>query len=172
MERGTSTLVAGVAAAVALPVSALLLGLPLWLSAAIAAGVFIGLRLALRPRGLGLRLDDMAEARSETVRSLTAEATAALGRLNGAAREIEDPPMKATVGALATTAGAILTQVKDQPERAMAVRRLLTFYLPNAAAIAEGWQTLESNANPSSERMVQTREVMGALLQAFAQFEN
>ena len=38
----------------------------------------------------------------------------------------------------------------------MAVRRLLTFYLPNAASLAEGWVTLEGSAVPSPERMAQT----------------
>ena len=52
----------------------------------------------------------------------------------------------------------------------MAVRRFLTFYLPNAAGITEGWQTLERNANPAAERVAQTREVMKALGDAFQKF--
>src|SRR5262249_18487197 len=141
MERGTSTLLAGVAAAIALPGSVLLLGLPLWLGAVIAAGVFLGLHLPLRPSGLGLKLDDMAEAQSQPARSLLAEGGAALERLNSAERLIKDASMRAAVGTLCSTAGGILDHVKAEPERVMAVRRLLTFYLPNAAALAEGWQT-------------------------------
>ena len=172
MARGTSTLLAGVAAAIALPGCVLLLGFPLWLGAVIAAGIFVGLRLALRPSGFGLKLDDMAEAQTQTVRSLLAEGEAALERLNAAQRQIEDKSMQAAVATLCATADGILAHVKAEPERVMAVRRLLTFYLPNAAALAEGWQTLEGNTDPSPERMAQTREVVNALKDAFVKFES
>jgi hypothetical protein len=172
MERGTSTLIGGAAAAIALPVCVLILGLPLWFGGLIALAIFAGLNLALRSQGFGLKLDDMSEAQSETVRALVDEAGMALTRMRGTARLIKDAPMRALVSSLANTAAGILDHVRDAPVRAMAVRRFLTFYLPNAAAVAEGWQTLEGNSNPSSERMIQTREVMSALKDAFAKFEN
>lgn len=172
MGDGTSTFVAGLAAAVVLPLTVLALSFPLWLGAVIAACVFAGLALALRSRGFGLKLDDMAEAQSETVRALIDEGGEALARLTASAKAIKDDGMRATVGALAKTAGGILNHIKDQPARAMAVRRFLTFYLPNAAAISEGWCTLEGNAVPSAQRMAQTREVMAALKDAFLKFEN
>jgi len=172
MERGTSTLLAGVAAAIALPGSVLLLGLPLWLGAVIAAGIFFGLHLALRPSGLGLKLDDFAEAQTQTVRSLLAEGEAALARLDAAGKLIKDGSMRAAVATLCSTAAGILAHIKAEPARVMAVRRLLTFYLPNAAALAEGWQTLEGNTDPSPGRMTQTREVVNALKDAFVKFEN
>ncbi len=172
MERGTSTMIAGAAAAIALPLCVLVLGLPLWFGALIALGIFTGLHLALRSQGFGLKLDDMSEAQSETVRALVDEAGQALSRMRATARLIRDVPMRELVTGLANTAGGILDHVKDAPVRAMAVRRFLTFYLPNAAAVAQGWQTLEGNSDPSPERMTQTREVMGALKDAFAKFEN
>lgn len=172
MERGTSILIAGAAGAIALPLCVLVLGLPLWFGGAIAVAVFAGLSLALKPQGFGLKLDDMSEAQSETARALTAEAGEALLRMKAAAKLIKDAPMKAQIAGLAATAEGILDHVKEQPGRAMAVRRFLTFYLPNAASLAQGWQTLEGNSNPSQERMTKTREVMAALQDAFAQFEN
>jgi 5-bromo-4-chloroindolyl phosphate hydrolysis protein len=172
MERGTSTLIAGGAAAIALPLCVLVLGLPLWLGALVALGVFAGLHLALRSQGFGLKLDDMSEAQNETARALIDEATLALTRMRVTAHLIKDVPMRELVTSLASTASGILDHIKDAPTRAMAVRRFLTFYLPNAAAVAQGWQTLEGNSNPSPQRMTQTREVMGALKDAFAKFEN
>jgi 5-bromo-4-chloroindolyl phosphate hydrolysis protein len=172
MEQGTSTFMAGLAAAVVLPVCVLVLGLPLWLGAVVAAGIFVGLHLALRSRGFGLKLDDMAEARSETVRALIDDGRAALERLASAAKSIRDAGVRAVAQSLVKTATDIIGHVEEQPERAMAVRRFLTFYLPNAAAIAQGWCTLEGNAQPSAERMTQTREVLTALKDAFAKFEN
>jgi hypothetical protein len=80
--------------------------------------------------------------------------------------------MRSAVQSLVKTASGILGHVGQQPDRAMAVRRFLTFYLPNAAAIAQGWCTLECNAEPSPERMTQTREVMAALQDAFVKFES
>ena len=47
---------------------------------------------------------------------------------------------------------------------------MLTFYLPNAASLAEGWRTLETRSSPSPERIAQTRETMQALGDAFGKF--
>jgi hypothetical protein len=54
----------------------------------------------------------------------------------------------------------------------MAVRRLLTFYLPNAASLAEGWLALEGKASPSPERMAQCGQTLRALNEAFAKFSD
>jgi hypothetical protein len=172
MGRGTSTLIAGAAGAVVLPALALGLALPLWLSAVVAAGVFGGLQLALRPGGGGLDQGAYLEAQTDTVRGLISDGSAALDRLRMIAPKIKDQAMQAAVQNLSTMAAKILARVGNDPTRAMAVRRLLTFYLPNAASIAEGWQTLESTAQPSPQRMQQARDVMKALSEAFAKFAN
>jgi hypothetical protein len=52
----------------------------------------------------------------------------------------------------------------------MAVRRLLNFYLPNAASVAEGWRALENKSEPSPERVRETRETMAQLNDAFTRF--
>jgi hypothetical protein len=170
MERGTSTLLAGVIGAIALPVCVFALQLPFWLGLIVGGGVFIGLRLALRPSGFGLKLDDMSEAQRETVQGLIGDGSEALDRLKRTIPQIKDAKMKAMVQSLSATADKVLGRVKGSPDRAMTVRRLLTFYLPNAASIAEGWETLEQNADPSPQRIAQTRDVMGALNDAFAKF--
>jgi hypothetical protein len=173
MDRGTSTLIAGFAAALALPLLkfTVLEPEPIWLSGAIALGIFFGIKLLLRPPArIGLKTDAMLEAQSETVRELIADGSAALARMKRIAPQVKDPAMRGSVQRLATTADAILGRVRSDPARAMIVRRFLTFYLPNAASIAEGWHTLEGNANPSPQRVSQTRDVMQALNEAFAQF--
>jgi len=170
MERGTSIFVGGLAAAIALPVCVFALSLPLWLGIAIAAGVFFGLMLTLRPSGFGLNMDALEEAQSDTTRGLVTDGSAALDRLKRTMPAIQDASMKKAVQGLSATADKILANIKSDPVRVMAVRRFLTFYLPNAASIAEGWQTLERNGSLSTERVAQTRDVMGALGDAFKKF--
>lgn len=170
MERGTSILLAGIGAAVALPICVFGLGLPLWLGLVISAGIFFGIKLAVRPSGFGLDMDALEEAQSDTTRGLVADGSAALLRLKGTIPQIKDASMHSAVQGLSVTAEKILNNIKGDPARVMAVRRFLTFYLPNAASIAEGWRTLESNTSLSPTRVAQTHDVMSALGDAFKKF--
>ncbi len=169
--RGESTLLAGGAAAVALPVLALGAHLPLLVAGAVSAAVFAGVwLLSPGPTSRGLDVDALTEAQGGTARALTADAQGSLDRLRAAGKGVRDPQMKAAVDKLAATAGRVLQDLRDAPDRVMAVRRLLTFYLPNAASLAEGWRALEATARPSAERVAQTRSTMAALDEAFTRF--
>ncbi len=173
MGRGAATLLAAVAAALTLPLLALGLNLPWWLAVVVALAVFGGVWLVLQPGGdLGAGLTDEAvlDARSATAKGLLLEAANAMERLRKAYREIQDPPMRAEIAHLLEVGDKVVREVREDPNRAMAVRRLLTFYLPNAASVADGWRTLEARSVPSAARMTQTREVMGGLSQAFAKY--
>ncbi len=173
MGRGTAILLGAFGAAIALPGLALGLHLPLWIAGAISAAVFGGTWLVARaPAGPGDGLDDDAilQARTDTARGMVSDADAAVVKLEQAARSIKDDAMRTEVGKLAEIGGRVTREVKDDPNRAMAVRRLLTFYLPNAASLAEGWRTLETRSSPSPERIAQTRETMQALGDAFGKF--
>ncbi|MEJ0024820.1 MAG: 5-bromo-4-chloroindolyl phosphate hydrolysis family protein [Rhizomicrobium sp.] len=170
MDRGTSTLIAGIAGGLAFPLLALVLGLPLWLSLIVALAIFGGLLLMLRPSGFGLNLDAMTEAQSDTVRGLIGDGTAALGRIKRIAPAIKDTAMQASLRTLAKTGDQIVAHVQGDTSRAMAVRRFLTFYLPNAASIAEGWQVLESSAGSTPQRMQQARDVIALLNEAAAKY--
>jgi hypothetical protein len=172
MTRGAAILTAGIVAGIVLPLATLGLGLPLWLSAVIAGGVFGGTWLVTRSAGPadGFDAEAVSDARSETSRALLAEAAPAMGRLAAAAKAIRDPGMRSQVQSLTDTGEKVIRGVKANPDRAMAVRRLLTFYLPNAASLAEGWRALEDRAKPTDERVTQTRDTMRALNQAFSQY--
>jgi hypothetical protein len=166
-----ATLLASLAAALAFPLLALVLHLPWWLAALVTAAIFAGVWLVLKPPAGGGVLDDTAlEARNDTSRLLLAEASEAVARLQKVGKSIRDPGMRDQVARLTQTGERVLKDVRETPARAMAVRRLLTFYLPNAASVAEGWRTLESRAAPSTERMTQAREVMHGLTDAFAKY--
>jgi len=173
MGRGASTLLAAVAAALTLPLLALVLNLPWWLSLTVALAVFGGVWLVAKPGsrlGHGLTDEAVLDARSATAQGLLLEASSALDRLRKVRREIQDAPMRAEIDHLLEVGNKVIREVREDPGRAMAVRRLLTFYLPNAASVADGWRTLEARAVPSSTRMTQAREVMGGLSQAFAKY--
>lgn len=170
MGRGTATLIGGLTGAAAFPLTVFALNFPLWLGAVVSGGLFLGAWMLLSPSSSGLESGALLEAREETARGLVSDGAAALARLKQTAAAIRDQAMRAQVESLAKTGAQVLTEISNNPDRAMAVRRLLTFYLPNAASLAEGWQTLEKHASPSPERVEQTRETMKALNDAFAKF--
>jgi hypothetical protein len=172
MFKGSATLLASLAAAVTFPLLALATPLPWWWAAGASAAVFVGVWLAGKPSsGGGLSDDAVLEARGDTSRRLVADAVDAIARLRKAAGSIRDPDMREQVSALLQTGERVVKDVRENPDRAMAVRRLLTFYLPNAASVAEGWRTLETRTSASAtERMTQARDVMKSLTAAFDQY--
>jgi 5-bromo-4-chloroindolyl phosphate hydrolysis protein len=170
--RGGAILTAGCIAALVLPVAALALNLPYWMAAVLALAFFTGVYLvARRPRpGEALDADAIETARSGTARALAAEAAAAVDRLRRAVGQIRDPAMRDEIAGLAKTGEAVVKAVRADPAKAMAVRRLLTFYLPNAASLAEGWLSLEQRRTPAADRAEQTRQTMRGLNEAFSRF--
>ena len=173
ISRGTAILLAAVAAAVAMPVAGIGLHLPLWLDLGLSGGTFAGGFLLLRSgKQATLDAEMLTDARNQTALGLVRDGQAALDRMKKALALIKDPAVRGQVDGLARTGQKVLTDVRADPSRAMAVRRLLTFYLPNAASLAEGWVALEGRALPSPERMTQTGQTLRSLNQAFAKFSD
>ena len=113
-----------------------------------------------------------APAPDDNAQALIAEGAAALERLRRAGAKVADPEMRTTVDQLCVTSTRILDDIRQEPSRAMPMRRVLCFYLPNAASLAEGWRALETRRAPSPERMAQTKETMRALIVAFDRFHD
>jgi 5-bromo-4-chloroindolyl phosphate hydrolysis protein len=172
-SRGTAILLSASAAAAVLPGVEFLLHLPIWMGGGLSAATLAGLYLVLRS-GAPASLDEdaLSDARAQTGRGLIPDAAAALDRMKKAQAQIRDAAVRGQVGDLVRTGQKVLGDVRADPSRAMAVRRLLTFYLPNAASIAEGWVALENKAQPSPERMTQTGQTLRALNDAFAKFSD
>jgi 5-bromo-4-chloroindolyl phosphate hydrolysis protein len=166
-------LLAALAAAAVMPAAAIGLHLPLWLDLGLSGGTFAGGFLLLRSgKQETLDADELADARNQTGRGLIPDAAASLDRMKKALTQIKDPAVRGQVDGLVRTGTKVLGDVRTDPSRAMAVRRLLTFYLPNAASIAEGWVALEGRATPSPERMAQTGATLRTLNEAFAKFSD
>jgi 5-bromo-4-chloroindolyl phosphate hydrolysis protein len=174
MSSGGAATVAGVAAALVPPPLVLAAGVPAWIAVMIAFLVFVALWLTMKPKPehAPARLDERAfsDERRGTAADLVREGEAALARLREAPRRIHDQLMREEIRLLVMKAERVLREVRNDPDKVMAVRRLLTFYLPNAASVAEGWRALENKSEPSPERVRETRETMAGLNDAFTRF--
>ncbi|KAA3449568.1 5-bromo-4-chloroindolyl phosphate hydrolase [Mesorhizobium sp. SARCC-RB16n] len=158
--------------------AALLLGLsfythfPFLVSAIIAALVFAGLVFVLAPRQLfeGLDLSSISGSRVAFARELLAQAQPAADRLSAAAGSIADKDMKAKVKNLSDIAADVISKVETKPETAPSVRRFLTYYVPQAAEVAEGYATLANRRAPSQARLANVGAVITKLQDAFAHY--
>ena len=174
MSAPTAAAVAGAVAAAIPPVLVLGFNQPAWLSLCIAFVALVVLWFLLKPgpaRSRG-RLDEggISSERRGTAGDLLREGEAALDRLRAAPRRIHDQLMREEIRLLTMKADRVMREVRNDPDKVMAVRRLLTFYLPNAASVAEGWRALENKSEPSADRILQTRETMAQLNDAFTRF--
>ena len=169
LGSGASALIAGTVAALTPPVLVLGLDQPAGLGLALGfglGGALFGLLGLTRRAGSA----NLGEERSRTGHELVEEGQAALERLRRAARAIRDPLVREQIKMLSANADRVLHGARADPACAMQVRRLFTFYLPNAASVAEGWRALEVKPEPEPALEAQTRETMASLNVAFARF--
>jgi hypothetical protein len=172
VASGTAAFLAGTVAALVPPVLVVgfdqPIGLGLGLGFGLGGALFGVLGLARgRPAS---SLDDLPEARASTARALIEEGQAALDQLRATSRVVRDSRMREELKLLVMKGERVLREVRDDPACAMQVRRLFTFYLPNAANVAEGWRALESKSEPAPDLEVQTRDTVAALNDAFTRF--
>lgn len=172
LSAGAAAATAGVAAALTPPVLVLGLEQPAWLALTAAFVIFVALWLLLKPGAEPGRLDAGAigAGRRGAADDLMADGERALQRLREAPRTIRDQLMREEIRLLVMKADRVMREIRGDPERVMAVRRMLTFYLPNAASVAEGWRALENKSDPAPDRVLQTRETMAQLNDAFTRF--
>ena len=174
LTSGGAATIAGVVAALIPPPLVLAGGIPAFLAVMIAFAVFVALFLLLKPKARRApgRLDEgaISDHRRGTAGDLLREGEAALERLRAAPRRIHDQLMREEIRLLTMKADRVMREVRNDPDKVMAVRRLLTFYLPNAASVAEGWRALENKSEPSPERVRETRQTMAQLNDAFTRF--
>ena len=72
----------------------------------------------------------------------------AADRLARRRRTIADKDMAAKVKHLSDIAADVIAKVEAKPDSAPAVRRFLTYYVPQAAEVAEGYAVLEDRRAP------------------------
>jgi hypothetical protein len=96
-----------------------------------------------------------------------AEAEPALHRVD---RFISDMPrnlVRDHFSKLSETAHKIIGEVKSEPQLLLTVQRLLTYYLPRAAELADNYRDLRAKGIDDSPRLQAIEEVLAKMVAAF-----
>lgn len=131
-----------------------------------------GLYLLLSRGGPDLDLDDriLDAGQREAARQILNDAITAVDRLHTAGKRIKAESVNEQVAHLADLFNKTIADVRREPERLGSVRRLLTFYAPRAADIAEGYASVESGARPDKARLERAATSLRKLDDAWAHF--
>lgn len=169
---GWNWLFGGAAAAVAMPALAIGLGAPFWISllAALLAGG--GVTFALTPRTRLDRLDasGLSQAKIAFARDLLADADGLTRRISTAANAISDTRASQRFRHLAEAGHAILDTITEDPLKIDRARRFITYYLPRAAELAEGFVLVEKLKTPDPQRRENMNELINRLDIAFTRY--
>lgn len=165
-------LVAGAASAVVVVGLTVFTQFPFLVSLIIAVLVFAGLVVLLAPRQLfeGLDVKAVGSGRVAFARDLLTQAAPFADRLRAAADRISDKEVGPKVKTLADIAADVFAKVEANPASAGNVRRFLTYYLPRAAEVAEGFAIIENNRAPDATRLGEVRSVIFKLEEAFVHY--
>lgn len=162
-------IVAGGAGAAFAPVSAFLFGIPVWAAIPGAILVYYGVRTLLAPRSLFESIDarSIEAGRLEFARALLTDALKELRTLKEHANGIRRVSVRKAFEHLLVLARRVIADVEKDPTRATSVQRLLTYYLPSAVRLAEGYRVLERKMNPNPERVRQVEQTIVKLDEIF-----
>lgn len=165
---------AGLAAAIVVPVLSFFAGMPIWIAAVIGLLVFVGLVFVLAPRSLfeGLDTRVIGRGRLEFARDLLNSATPAARRLEASAAQIASQETAKRVRHLAEIAADVFAKVEANPESAGTVKRFLSYYLPRAAEVAEGFAAIEAKRQPDAKRLQEVGLVLTKLEDAFVHYSD
>lgn len=171
MKQDLNWIIAGAVAAVLLPVLTIV-GLPFVAALIVAVLAFAGLVILLRPRQLfeGLDVEALGREKVALAGDLLKEALPATDRLSAVAVHIANRAVKEKVRHLDQIAREVFAKVEANPASASGVRRFLSYYLPRAAEVAEGYAALEAMRAPDPERLKAVGEVISKLEDAFVHY--
>jgi hypothetical protein len=172
MGKDLNWIIGGLVAALLVPLLAFGLNLPFILAVVIAAVAFAGLVILLAPRRLfeGLDVGRFGRDKVAFATDLLTAAAPSATRLGNAAARIRAPDIRTQVEHLAGIAHDVLGKVEANPTQAPAVRRFLSFYLPQAAQVADGYAVLEAQRAPDAKRLGDVSAMIGKLEQAFIHY--
>ncbi len=167
-------IVAGFIAAVMVPALSFLAGMPIWIAAIIGFLVFVGLIFVLAPKRMfeGLDAKAIGKGRLDFARDLLSAAAPAAQRLEVSATRISSRETAKRVRHLAEIATDVFAKVEANPESAGTVRRFLSYYLPRAAEVAEGFAAIEAKRQPDAARLQEVELVLAKLEDAFVHYSD
>lgn len=167
-------IVAGLVAAIVVPVLSFGLLMPIWIAAVIGLFVFAGLVFILAPRRLfeGLNVKTIGRGRVDFARDLLNSAVPFAQRLEASSDEISDKVTAQRVRHLAEIAADVFAKVEASPDSAGAVRRFLSYYLPRAAEVAEGFASIEAKRAPDPKQLQEVGSVLAKLEEAFVHYSD
>jgi hypothetical protein len=165
-------IVAGLVAAIVVPALSFGLMMPIWIAGIIGLFVFAGLVFVLAPRRLfeGLDVKAIGRGRVDFARELLAAAVPYAERLETSAGRIADKTTALRVRHLAEIAADVFAKVETSPDGAGAVRRFLSYYLPRAAEVAEGFAIIEAKRVPDQKQLQEVGSVLAKLEDAFVHY--
>lgn len=165
-------LIAGAAGGLFAPLATFALGLPVYATLPGAVLVFFGLRMMLAPRELfeGLPDGKFARSRLDLAREVLGGAQRALAELDDHAGMLRDDAVKQQLVHLGRITQDVVAEVEKNPGRLTSIQRLLTYYLPAAVRLAEGYAALERKRHPSEKRLRETRDMIGRLDGIFSDY--
>jgi 5-bromo-4-chloroindolyl phosphate hydrolysis protein len=163
---------AGLAGGLFAPIATFGFGLPLWATIPGAVLIFFGVRLVAAPRRLfeGFDFGDADRASLELAREILSEAQVQLQRLRAMAQETKTAAVREKLTHLHAIAARVVGEVEQKPRRVNNVRRLLTYYLPAATRLADGYHVLENSNAPDRERLKAAGDMIGRLDEVFGRY--
>lgn len=158
-----------------MPILVLAFGAPLWLSAAGAFGLFLGSLFLLRRPSPAWPWRARAPGALPSadglpaLRAALAQAEPALTRLERCA-DLARPPMADKLQRMVDIGRGVIVQIRQEPARLAIVQRLLTYYLPSTADIAEGYCQLAGDGLAPPARLAAAEGLLQRLEGAIGHF--
>lgn len=164
-------IISGLVAAILIPLLAFV-GMPFWLAAIVGVVAFLGLLVLLSPRRLfeGLNVGAIGKDKIAFARELLDDAMPAATRLQQAGSRIGDKAVHDRVLHLAAICRDVFAKLEQNPASAGAVRRFLSYYVPRAAEVAEGYAVLEDKHAPDPAKLAEIGGVIEKLEGAFVHY--
>jgi 5-bromo-4-chloroindolyl phosphate hydrolysis protein len=146
------------------------LGLPLGFALSGLGGLGAFLILSRSRTDFDLDNAKLDAGQREAARQVLSEALADVDRLEAAGKRIRQASAKAQVAHLCSLFNRTIADVTRDPERLGSVRRLLTFYAPRAADIAEAYVGIENSPLPDAARLNRAEAALRKIDEAWAHF--
>ena len=165
---------AGLAGGAFAPLATWLLNLPAIAALPGALLVFFGILVLLQPKKMFEDLDanKFEAGQLALAEEVLSEAEKDLRRLSAAARAITKVRVKEKLVHLKNMAQRVTLEVERDPSRLRHVRRLLTYYLPASARMAEGYVAVEKRVRPDHERVAAAEQMLDRLDDVFTDYND